>query len=106
MFVDLGAEQIFAADRGTEKIAVAVKSFIGDSEIEDLRNALGQFVFYQAILEKTEPERKLFLAVRARAFDSVFTEPIGKLFLDNCQVQVIVFDEQTETILQWLPPTN
>jgi len=106
VFVDLGAEQIFAAERGMEKIAVEVKSFLRDSEVEDLRNALGQFVFYRNILNQTEPDRKLFIAVRATTYDSVFSEPIGQLFLDNGQVQIMVFDESKEEITKWLPPMN
>ena len=82
VFVDLGAEQIFAAERGATRIAVEVKSFLGDSQIEDLRNASGQFVFYKNILEKLEPERELFLAIRADIYDTLFQEPIGQLFLD------------------------
>ena len=31
MYVDLGAEMIIAANRGNEKIAVEVKSFVGPS---------------------------------------------------------------------------
>ena len=42
LFVDLGAERVLAAEKGTEKIAVEVKSFVGASEINDLENALGQ----------------------------------------------------------------
>ncbi len=106
VFVDLGAEQIFAAERGTERIAVKVKSFIGDSEMEDLRNALGQFVFYRNILEKVESDRKLFLAIRASVYESLFAEPIGQLFVENGQLQIIVFNEHTEEITKWLPPMN
>ncbi|MGI8933701.1 MAG: element excision factor XisH family protein, partial [Phormidesmis sp.] len=29
--IDLGAEQLLAAERGTEKIAVEIKSFLSDS---------------------------------------------------------------------------
>jgi len=31
-------------------------------------------------------------------------DSIGKLLLDNRGIQLIVFDPQTETIRQWLPP--
>ena len=48
--IDLGAERIIAAEKGNERIAVEVKSFIGDSPIEDLRDALGQFVIYRSAL--------------------------------------------------------
>ena len=41
LFVDLGAERLVAAERGTERIAVEVKSFLGPSEMADLEQALG-----------------------------------------------------------------
>ena len=45
--IDLGAERLIAAEKGIEKIAVEVKSFVGSSKIEDLRDAVGQFVIYR-----------------------------------------------------------
>ncbi len=36
MYVDLGAEQLLAAEKGLRKIAVEIKSFIGPSEPDDL----------------------------------------------------------------------
>ena len=39
--IDLGAEQILAAERAGEKIAVEIKSFLGDSPITDYHAALG-----------------------------------------------------------------
>ena len=58
-----------------KKIAVEIKSFVGRSEVDDLENALGQFVLYQDLLEEKEPERELFLAVRRKAFDGIFFSP-------------------------------
>lgn len=49
MYVDLGAEQLLAAEKDTCKIAVEVKSFLGPSEIADLEQALGQFVLYSSV---------------------------------------------------------
>ena len=40
MYVDLGAKRILTAEREEEKIAVEVKSFISDSEMEDLKMLL------------------------------------------------------------------
>jgi hypothetical protein len=42
-FVDLGAERLIAAVKGTEKIAVEGKSFLGVSELTEFERALGQF---------------------------------------------------------------
>lgn len=44
-YIDLGAEQdTFAAEKGPQQIAVEVKSFVGDSVMEDLEQALGQYL--------------------------------------------------------------
>jgi len=57
MYVDLGAEQILAAERSGQKIAVEVKSFVGLSEMEDTEKALGQYLLYRSVLARTEPGR-------------------------------------------------
>ena len=62
VFVDLGAERPIAAEKGGEKIAVEVKSFVSPSDIRDLENAVGQYAFYRSLLARYEPERRLFLA--------------------------------------------
>ncbi len=40
--IDLGAEQLLAAERGQEKIAVEIKTFLSDSPLTDYYTALGQ----------------------------------------------------------------
>lgn len=103
MYVDLGAEELVAAEQQGRKIAVGIKSFLGPSEIEDLRNALGQFILYQTILEATEPERSLYLAVREATYFALFEEPIGQLLIQKHQVHLVVFDPHQEAILRWIP---
>ncbi len=44
VFVDLGAEKLIAAEKGSRKIAVEIKSFSGRSEVADLEKALGQYI--------------------------------------------------------------
>ncbi len=63
-YVDLGAEQIVAAEKEQRKIAVEIKTFLGTSEVRDLENAYGQYMLYQDILEEVEPERIVYLAVQ------------------------------------------
>ncbi|MCX5933739.1 MAG: XisH family protein, partial [Pseudanabaena sp. LacPavin_0818_WC45_MAG_42_6] len=78
-FVDLGAEKLLAAEKDNQKIAVEIKSFVSQSEIRDLENALGQYVLYHNILSVLEPDRILYLAVRESVFVDLFEETIGKL---------------------------
>lgn len=42
--VDLGAERLISAENATRKIVVEVKSFVGQSDVKDLEQALGQYI--------------------------------------------------------------
>ncbi len=103
VFIDLGAEQLFAAERHGQKIAVEVKSFVGRSDVDDLEKALGQYILYHDILAKTEPERVLYLAVHEEVLLGIFDEAIGRLLLENQRVKLLVFDRREEVILRWIP---
>jgi hypothetical protein len=63
LFIDLGAESVLAAERGSQKIAVEIKSFLSDSTLADLHAAIGQYTVYHDILEELEPDRILYLAL-------------------------------------------
>lgn len=101
-FIDIGAEKLFTAEKEGRKIGGEVKSFIGNSAIADLQNALGQFIFYQDFLLEIEPERALFLAVRQKVFINLFQEPVGQKFLENKRLKLLVFDEITEEVIEWI----
>jgi hypothetical protein len=102
LFIDLGAERLLAAEKSGQRIAVEIKSFVGDSEVDDLKNALGQYILYHDILIEIEPERILYLAIRREVYEDIFEEPIGKILLDNHRLKLIVFDEDEEVIDQWI----
>ncbi len=102
LYVDLGAKQLLAAQKEEQKIAVEIKSFISPSPINDLENALGQYILYQNILQSTEPERILYLAIRAEIYNDLFTEPIGQLLLNNQQIKLIVFNSKAQELVQWI----
>lgn len=72
MQIDLGAERLVAAERGSEKIAVEVKSFIAPSTISEFHTALGQFLNYRSALRAIEPERILYLAVPLETYEEFF----------------------------------
>ncbi len=94
VYVDLGAEQLLAAEKAERRIAVEVKSFVGRSAVEDLEKALGQYILYHDIMAKREPDRTLYLAVHEEAFLGIFEEPIGRLLLDNNRLNLIVFGRE------------
>ena len=103
IFIDLGAEKVLTAEKEGRKIVVEVKTFLGNSLVVELRNALGQFIFYRDILDEREPEWELYLAVPKKVFANVFEEPFGAISIKKRRVQLIVFDKDREEILRWIP---
>ena len=67
-----------------------------------MQDALGQFIFYQDFLADIEPDRLLFLAVRRSVFINLFHEPVGAKFLQNKRLRLLVFDEKSEEIIEWI----
>lgn len=102
LYVDLGAEKLIAAQKDSQRIAVEIKSFISPSPINDLENALGQYVLYQNILKTTDTERILYLAVREEVYNDLFAEPIGQLLLNNQQIKLITFDPDKQELVGWI----
>ena len=100
--VDLGAEKLFAAEKQGRKIAVKVKSFVSASPVNNLEEAVGQYIVYEDILERLEPERIIYLAIRAEVYAQIFSEPIGQLLLEKKRFKLIVFDSLKETIVRWI----
>ena len=104
VFVDLGAERLVTAERGNARIAVEIKSFVGMSDVQDLKEAVGQFFLYELALEQSgqDKDRELYLAVRTSSYKAVFVDGIGKLFLRNRSLRLVTFDADTEEIVEWI----
>jgi hypothetical protein len=102
LFIDLGASKLLAADKGTQKIAIEIKSFVSPSEIRDLEVALGQYVLYQNVLARIEPERILYLAIREASFLKLFEQEIGQILLENKVIKLLTFYPETEEIARWI----
>jgi hypothetical protein len=100
---DLGAERLISAEKETQKIVVEVKSFVGQSDVKDLEQALGQYVLYRQVLNEMGIDRILYLAVSRPTFNSVFPIELGQVLLKNQIIRLIVFDDEREAIVQWIP---
>ncbi|MBE9160038.1 XisH family protein [Nodosilinea sp. LEGE 06152] len=101
--IDLGAEKILAAVRDREKIAVEIKSFLGESELFDYHAALGQFLNYRLALQGTEPDRILYLAVPKETYKSLFSRDLAEASVQQYQVKLLIYDPEEEVIVQWRP---
>jgi hypothetical protein len=102
-FVDLGITQLIAAQKAERKIAIEIKGFTSRSAIADLEQALGQYLIYRAILEKSQDDCLLYLAIRQATYTAIFSEPIRTLISRKYQLNLLVFSRQEEEIVQWIP---
>jgi hypothetical protein len=101
MYIDLGAERIVAAQRGDEKIAVEIKSFVGYSATTEFSTALGQFLKYQLALEEEEPDRVLYLAIPVDAERSFFNLELPRRLVERYHVRLLIYDPEEEVIVKW-----
>ena len=102
LYADLGVERPIAAERNGQRLVVEVKSFVGASKIQDLKEALGQYDIYRYLLEETAPDRKLYIAISIVAYNTFFTQDVAQLILDRHQLPIIVVDIEAEEITQWI----
>ncbi|MGL4502787.1 MAG: XisH family protein [Planktothrix sp.] len=100
--IDLAAEIAFAAERGADKIAVEIKSFIGDSDISSFHTALGQYLNYCQALEEQEPDRLVYLAIPVDTYYDFFQLPFIQKTLKRYQVKLVVYDPKLEEIRSWI----
>jgi hypothetical protein len=102
-YIDLGAE-IIAAEKDTIKIAVEIKSFLGQSDLYEFEDALGQFLVYLPALRKKEPERLLYLAMPEHYYVDFFDEEYFVDLIKLYQVNILVFNEHTKSTVKWIIP--
>jgi len=99
--IDLGAERLLAAQKGDDKIAVEIKSFVGANDLEDLYQALGQFILYRKALRVKDPERKLFLAIRVETYQQMFADEEGESLRAGEGINILVVHTNLEEIVLW-----
>lgn len=103
LYIDLGAERLIAAEKGLEKIAIEVKSFRSPSDMKDLEGAVGQFVLYEHLLTRYDPNRILYLAVPEEVRASVFEAEAGTVLIEDNIIRLFTFNPTQEAIIAWIP---
>ncbi len=102
LLADLGAERLIGAERGSEKIAVEIKSFVNQSPVSEFHKAVGQYENYRLSLEELDPFRKVWLAIPDEAWNDFFQRPFIQKAITRYQIEFIIFDPYKEEIVQWI----
>jgi len=100
--VDLGAEKIIAAERGLVRIAVEVKSFINPSPVNDFHEAFGQYQIYLDVLEMTNSDRIMYLAMPSAIYKYLIKKNFIQFVIGKHHVRVITFNPLTKSIQAWI----
>lgn len=100
--IDLGAERIIAAERGSEKIAIEIKTFGHISFITALYEAVGKYIIYRNVLKITQPERTLYLATPESVYNRFFEEPVIQNMMQGEGFRLVVYNQTTQTITKWV----
>ena len=102
-YIDLGAErEIIAAEKESQKIAIEIKSFVGNSDLDDFEDALGQFLLYWKALKINDPERVLYLAVPVGFYERFFDDAFFVDVASSFDVKMLIFNEIEPKIKQWI----
>jgi hypothetical protein len=102
LYVDLAAErELLAAERGVERIAVEVKSFLAASLLREFQLALGQFLLYQSAMKRVEPDRKLVVAVSDTVYANLTARTAVDLVLHDQHIPFVIVRLATEEVVQW-----
>lgn len=99
--IDLAGEKLIAAEKGVEKIAVEVKSFLSPSTIYEFHLAVGQCFSYRIALSSQEPDRQIYLAIPIFTYQEFFRRPFAQKTIQEAKIEIVVFDPTEEVITQW-----
>ena len=100
LYGDMEAQKILA-EKGSRKIVVEVKSFLGVSIISEFQKALGQYLIYEGVLSKIKPETKIYLAFSETAYNKFFVGEGIRFILEREALSYFVVDSKNEVIKRW-----
>ena len=103
VWIDLQAEYV-NEDNFKQVVLIEIKSFADKNSImNQVHVAVGQYSVYRIILEKLQIETDLYLAISQAAYAIIWSEPPGTWSAERLGIKLLIIDEFTESIVQWIP---
>lgn len=102
VYIDLAAEKLIEAEKDGRRIAVEVKSFVGESNMTAFQKALGQFLVYVEAVKKQLLNWTVYLAIPADTYNNFFLRfEFVRELVERYDLKLIVFHPETEEIVLW-----
>jgi hypothetical protein len=102
IYIDLGIEPNYYAERNGVQIAVEIKSFRLQSSITSMYEALGKYCIYKTALDMSDFKHDLYLAVPLGAYNSFFQRTLIQETMKRYSVNLIIYDITENTIISWI----
>jgi len=103
VLIDLAAEKnLIEAEKGPLRIAVEIKSYLGQSVIVETQRLLGQLDIYAALLEQYDPDRELIMAIPQKFYKQLLGMPMLRKIINNKGIRKCVFDEVQKKVTAWI----
>ena len=90
------------AVKDDRKILVEIKTFGGRSFMRQLQQALGQYSIYRDMVEFTELEYELYLALSEPVYRQFFLGKAIQKIVDRHKLKLIVIDLERKQIVKWI----
>ena len=101
LFIDIEAHRLIDGDEQII-IIVEVKCFYDEKRVmEDLYNAIGQYLVYRNLLKREANEAELYLAVPTVAYYGIF-QVLALPLINDLAVKIMLVDLEKEEIEQWI----
>ncbi|NET41812.1 XisH family protein [Okeania sp. SIO2B3] len=102
LFADLAVEKPIAAEKKGDKIVVEIKSFLSPSPMRDFEMALGQYILYRNLINLTQPEYQIYLAIKDSVYENFFQRDSIQDITKINQLLLIIVDIDREEITKWI----
>ncbi len=89
LLADLSAERTLIATKENHQIIVEIKSFAGRSFVKELQQALGQYEIYLDIMELTQLNYELYLAVSHLTYQAFFTQKAAQMVIQRHNLNLL-----------------
>ena len=106
LLADLGAEKTIDVSPEKSKVVIEIKVLGGDSLVNDLHRAIGQYQNYRSLLRYLKSARKLYLAIPISVYEQEFHDEMVQTIISDQQILLLIFDPEKEEIVQWINPPN
>ena len=101
LYADLCAERQ-EPDGTHQVIIVEVKSFRGNSALNDFHTALGQYISYRDLLQEIGVNYPIYLALTQKAYRTVFNLDAVQVIAAREHLLLLIIDADKQEILQWI----